>query len=69
MSAVEDNAASRHRMLAGSHERSNGAECLCGALWDRWNDRCVTLPVMLDTESNDVPDHLWSFHCEEGCCQ
>lgn len=30
-----------HRMLPGSHERGHGAECVCGAAWDRWNDLCV----------------------------
>lgn len=29
-----------HRMLPGSHERGGGAECRCGAQWDRFNDEC-----------------------------
>jgi hypothetical protein len=29
-----------HGMIPGSHERG-GAECRCGAPWDRWNDECV----------------------------
>ncbi len=34
-----------HRMVPGSHERQGGAECHCGAAWDRWNDRCSTVEV------------------------
>jgi hypothetical protein len=30
-----------HAMIPGSHERGHGAECRCGASWDRWNDECV----------------------------
>ena len=29
-----------HGMIPGSHERGGGAECRCGAQWDRWNDEC-----------------------------
>lgn len=30
----------RHGMLPGSHERPGGAECRCGAPWDRRYDTC-----------------------------
>lgn len=31
-----------HRMLPGSHERPDGAECICGGPWSRWDDLCPT---------------------------
>lgn len=30
-----------HRMVPGSHERSRGAECVCGGAWDHWSEQCV----------------------------
>lgn len=38
-------AVQRHRMLPGSHERPGGAECSCGAAWDRWGETCVAAAV------------------------
>lgn len=29
-----------HGMLPGSHERPGGAECRCGASWDRYYETC-----------------------------
>lgn len=29
-----------HGMIPGSHERGNGAECRCGASWDRYYETC-----------------------------
>jgi hypothetical protein len=33
--------ATAHRMLPGSHERSGGPECICGAEWSPWNSTCT----------------------------
>jgi hypothetical protein len=42
---AELSAPQNHRMVSGSHERPGGAECLCGAAWDRWNDECAATAV------------------------
>lgn len=34
-----------HRMIPGSQERPDGAECACGASWDRWNDAYTGSPA------------------------
>ena len=30
-----------HGMLPGSHERSGGPECRCGAVWFYWDGACL----------------------------
>lgn len=39
-----------HGMLPGSHEHG-GAQCRCGAPWDRWNDRCTSMPAPTEPET------------------